>query len=160
MFKKPFKVSQSNAISGKDFKKLKQNLQKLSYSEGLVAALPDTIEFQKVQGSKVCLLATENPLYFSSDSLNLKQDTNFVLPSLYCLYQSYPEKSGLIAVYVKQGVENFIFNGADLMWPGVLSVEGPSMFKQNQGVVVYADNAMVQRQIERVKTSQATGEDI
>ena len=142
MFKKPFKVSQSNALSGKDFKKLKANLQKLSYSETLVSTLPDTVEFQKLQGSKVCLLVTENPLFFSVDSLNLKQDSNFVLPSLYLLYQSYPDKSGLVAVYVKQGVENFIFNGADLMWPGVLSVDGTE-FKQNQGVVVYADNALV-----------------
>ena len=61
----------------------------------------------------------------------------------------------MLAVYVKQGVENFIFNGADLMWPGVLGLSSPD-FKQNTVAVVFARNQLVRS---RIQTAQAGSEE-
>ena len=47
---------------------------------------------------------------------------------------------------MKQNVERFLFNGADLMWPGVLSVSNRE-FKQNQVAVVYAHKALISNYI-------------
>ena len=35
-----------------------------------------------------------------------------------------PEAKNILPlqIYLKQGVESFIFNGADLMWPGIYSI--------------------------------------
>jgi predicted ribosome-associated RNA-binding protein Tma20 len=30
-----------------------------------------------------------------------------------------------MSINLKEGVEKFIYNGANLMWPGVASVDGP-----------------------------------
>lgn len=50
-----------------------------------------------------------------------------VEPTLYLLFNSLVNigtgSNGLIRIFIKQGVENFIFNGADLMWPGIAYVE-------------------------------------
>jgi predicted RNA-binding protein (TIGR00451 family) len=42
-----------------------------------------------------------------------------------------------VRVYLNPGVESYLFNGADLMWPGVQSVEGA--FKMYDVVVIYAN---------------------
>jgi len=44
-------------------------------------------------------------------------------------------------------VENFIFNGADLMWPGIAYADNENNFKQNQIAVIYARNKLVEAQI-------------
>jgi len=44
-----------------------------------------------------------------------------------------------LRVYLKQGVEQYIFNGADLMWPGVRSMNRED-FKNNEIAVIYAQN--------------------
>lgn len=42
---------------------------------------------------------------------------------------------------MKQGVEKFIFNGADLMFPGIKAIfPSPAALKQNDLCVVYAQN--------------------
>ena len=53
-----------------------------------------------------------------------------VMPSMYMLFEKCPSYSVIepnsitpIKIFLKLGVENFIFNGADLMWPGVVNVE-------------------------------------
>ena len=45
-----------------------------------------------------------------------------LIPTLYLVYEHdivQNSRHGLICIYVKQGVEQFLFRGADLMWPGV-----------------------------------------
>lgn len=81
------------------------------------------------------------------------------MPSLYLVYehdvQTNNSEHGLIKVYIKQGVESFLFRGADLMWPGIRSIilqDKDESFKQNQIVVVYALNNAVREQIQRVKS--------
>ena len=49
-------------------------------------------------------------------------------------------------VYIKQNVETFLFRGADLMWPGILSISNRE-FKANSTAVVYAHKALVTKYI-------------
>ena len=55
-------------------------------------------------------------------------------------------QTGDVKIYIKQNVETFLFRGADLMWPGVLSVSSRE-FKANATAVVYAHKALVKRYI-------------
>lgn len=52
--------------------------------------------------------------------------------------QAYPKT--LEAVYINPGVSNFIFNGANLMWPGVKSPEKMSEFKADDVRVIISDS--------------------
>ena len=49
-------------------------------------------------------------------------------------------------VYIKQNVETFLFRGADLMWPGVLTLSNRE-FRTNSTAVVYAHKALVTKYI-------------
>ena len=51
-----------------------------------------------------------------------------------------------VNVYIKQQVETYLFRGADLMWPGVLTVSRTD-FKANATAVVYAHKELVKRYI-------------
>jgi predicted ribosome-associated RNA-binding protein Tma20 len=42
-----------------------------------------------------------------------------------------PEEQNVLRVYLKPGVESFLFNGADLMWPGIFAMSRND-FKQNE----------------------------
>ena len=53
-------------------------------------------------------------------------------------------------IYIKKGVESFLFNGADLMWAGVLKLSR-NEFKQNEVVEVLAKNSLVLKQIEKMQ---------
>jgi predicted ribosome-associated RNA-binding protein Tma20 len=47
-----------------------------------------------------------------------------VFPSLYFMFNEMNfahSEEGVLRLYVKFGVESFLFNGADLMWPGVFA---------------------------------------
>ena len=55
-------------------------------------------------------------------------------------------QTGDVRIYIKQNVETFLFRGADLMWPGVLSVSSKE-FKANTTAVVYAHKDLVKRYI-------------
>jgi predicted RNA-binding protein (TIGR00451 family) len=46
-----------------------------------------------------------------------------------------------LRVFLKEGVEQFIFNGADLMWPGIKSLNTED-FRQYDVAVIYAKNAL------------------
>jgi len=53
-----------------------------------------------------------------------------IMPTMYMLFEKCPSYSSVapsfitpIKIFLKLGVENFIFNGADLMWPGVVNME-------------------------------------
>ena len=87
------------------------------------------------------------PFFFSTGN---KSDA--ILPSLYCLFAFFPENSiesskALIPlrIFLKEGVQNFLFNGADLMWPGVYlldSTKGFTEFDQGQPVIIYASTGL------------------
>ena len=68
-----------------------------------------------------------------------------MMPTLYMLFDLHVrgKDNGLLKVYIKQGVEEFLFNGADLMWPGIFSIStngADKEFKANQIAVIYAKN--------------------
>ena len=70
----------------------------------------------------------------------LDQKRNQYYPSLYLLFQLtdiVPFK-----VFLKEGVEQYIFNGADLMWPGVKTLSSEE-FSANDIVVIFAKNKQV-----------------
>jgi predicted ribosome-associated RNA-binding protein Tma20 len=82
----------------------------------------EDLELQKLNGQKLNLISQKNPMFFVPDGLTLGPKLDCLIsPTLYLLYETHvaQSSSGLIRVFVKGGVENFIFNGADLMWPGV-----------------------------------------
>ena len=164
MFKKPIKVSNEHAIKNKDVKKMREKLvTKQGFSEPLADKIlkdenypDDSMELKvaKLQGSKVAYYARgQNPLFFCSDGDKLTTNTPLE-PTIYLLFQQTllqqsltpGDKTeydcGAVRFYLKQNVEKFLFNGADLMWPGVLSVSSTE-FKQNVVAVVYAHKSLV-----------------
>lgn len=72
------------------------------------------------------------PLMFTQDAGN--QGTVY-LPTLYLLFtlSDFPT----LRVHLKPGVQSYIFNGADLMWPGVASLSRHD-FKMYDVAVIYA----------------------
>ena len=58
---------------------------------------------------------------------------------MYLLFQL--EKLPALRVFLKEGVEQYIFNGADLMWPGIKSLNTED-FRQYDVAVIYAKNAI------------------
>jgi|LauGreDrversion4_2_1035121.scaffolds.fasta_scaffold1686292_1 predicted ribosome-associated RNA-binding protein Tma20 len=62
-----------------------------------------------------------------------------IVPTLYLLFDMTvnDKDHGLIKVWIKLGVEEFLFRGADLFWPGVWKISSDE-FKANQVVVIYA----------------------
>eukprot|EP00347_Sterkiella_histriomuscorum_P011099 403373759 len=87
----------------------------------------------KIQGSKAVIYSRQKvPLMFCPDA---KLGSYF--PTIYMLFQF--QESGLLKCFLKTGVESYIFNGADLMWPGIKAF-GEEQFKVNDIVVIYAKN--------------------
>jgi predicted ribosome-associated RNA-binding protein Tma20 len=96
-----------------------------------------------------------NPLFFSQDSDKLTSNVPLE-PSLYLLLMQLtakpknpsdePFSTDAVKVYIKQNVETFLFRGADLMWPGVLT-SSTRDFKANSTGVVYAHKALVTKYI-------------
>ena len=143
MFKKPFKIANSHSLAGKDRKKLREQLAKQGFAADAVEALLDDKQnggeellVDKLQGSKAQVLTRgKTPVMFTVDS---KQGGTVYLPTVYLLFQ-YGEKLSALRVYLKEGVEQYIFNGADLMWPGIKSLNTED-FKQYDVAVIYAKN--------------------
>lgn len=100
----------------------------------------------KLAGSKAVIYNRGNTPYFFC--LEPKQQP--ILPTMYSLYhltgESRPgdttNKSLLsLRIFLKEGVQSFIFKGADLMWPGIRHIEsskGFTDFDQGQMVIIYA----------------------
>jgi predicted RNA-binding protein (TIGR00451 family) len=44
---------------------------------------------------------------------------------------------------MKQGVEQFIFNGANLMWPGIMSCSELGLYSQGTIVVIAMSNRAI-----------------
>lgn len=78
-----------------------------------------------------------------------------ILPSLYLLF-AQPDLP-IVRVFLKEGVEKFIFNGADLMFPGIKSVY-PNLeaFKLYDVCVVYAKNTEL---VQKVAQAQKKAEE-
>ena len=63
-----------------------------------------------------------------------------IMPSMYFMFQM--QDCLPIRLILKTTVEQFIFRGADLMWPGVYTLDkGVKEFKQGQIGVIYAQQA-------------------
>lgn len=108
----------------------------------------------KIMGTRLAYYSRgPNPLFFSQDSDKLTSNVPLE-PTIYFLFtqmtqsQSSPASinSDAVHVYIKQNVETFLFRGADLMWPGVLSVS-KSEFKPNTTGIVFAHKALVNKYI-------------
>lgn len=105
-----------------------------------------------------------NPVFFCQDSDKLT--TNSPLePSLYTLFeqtllerQNAEMKPGAVKLYIKQNVETFLFRGADLMWPGVLTVNTRE-FKPNATATIYAHKALVKRYISTLNEERPQDKD-
>ena len=89
---------------------------------------------------------------------------------MYCLYHltgetrpNDPEGKNLLSlrIFLKEGVQGFIFKGADLMWPGVAWIEsskGFTEYNQEQHVVIFAFNGFKQAEVDD-KAEEKVGED-
>lgn len=112
MFKKPIKVGAQNQLSGKDRKTIRNKLATLFDADAIDALLKsDKIICNKVAGSKMLIYVGEDyPLIVDGTG---KDD---FFPSVYtCTAYETLAKS----LSINEGVEGYIFNGANLMWPGV-----------------------------------------
>jgi len=170
MFKKRVKISNSHVISNKDKKNLKESLVKLGYGQDFIDQFFDDknyedefeedaehkIAMDKVHGTKVVLYSRGGtPFLFSVD-----QKHGPTLPTMYFMLKMAPTLSITnyslaiegpkvlpVRIFLKQGVENFIFKGADLMWPGIFAVdacqdeEEERFYRINQIAIVYALNS-------------------
>jgi predicted ribosome-associated RNA-binding protein Tma20 len=101
----------------------------LNYSDQIISSLPNDIEIQKIVGQKSNLIIHDtNSLLIAPDGLTFTPKLNcLVLPSLYLLFDWHIKNpdalNGFVKCYVAKGVENFLFNGADLMWPGIIKCD-------------------------------------
>ena len=68
------------------------------------------------------------------------------------------DSSGAVRVYLKQGVEKFLFRGADLMWPGIFYVSTEE-FKQHDVVVILARNTLISDYISTLGDYDENNED-
>ena len=66
------------------------------------------------------------------------KQTTMYIPTIYLLFLFEGGFSPL-KVLLKEGVEQYIFNGADLMWPGIASLSKED-FKVYDVAVIYSKN--------------------
>jgi translation initiation factor 2D len=130
MFKKPLKVSAQNQLSGKDRKTIKNKLVAQFDPPSIETALAahDKIVCSKIAGSKMLIyIGDDYPLFVDGTG---KED---FFPSIYActLYQPLAK-----TLTLNEGVESYIFNGANLMWPGVRDLSGLGSFKKDQVVAI------------------------
>ena len=93
------------------------------------------LAMEKIQGSKAVLYTrNKTPLLINADS-----KSNYFYPTIYLLFQM-PDIVPL-KVFLKGGVEQYIFNGADLMWPGIRSISNEN-FKMYDIAVIFAENML------------------
>jgi len=126
MFKKKFKISTQTLVSNKDKKNIIAILKQV-YNPTEVDKLVTThseIRQDKLTSSKDCIYTLisdedgEMPILGCHEAKgNIKE----LFPTMYALFK-VPNLIPTV-FYLKQGVESFVTNGADLMWPGVERVE-------------------------------------
>lgn len=129
MFKKAVKIGAQNQLSGKDRKTIKTKLSGLFKGECVEAVLNkyDKITCNKASGGSKMLIYTADGMPLFVDGTG-KGD---FFPSLYIAGSYQPI---LPAILLNQGVEAYIFNGANLMWPGVAAF--PTEFAKDQVVSI------------------------
>lgn len=125
MFKKPVKVGAQNQLSGKDRKSIKNKLAS-QYDEASIECLlakNEKIICNKISGSKMLIyMGDDYPLIVDATG---KED---YFPSVYVTiaYQTLTK-----TITINEGVETYIFNGANLMWPGVNDFSNLGNFKKD-----------------------------
>jgi translation initiation factor 2D len=130
MFKKPFKTAGQNQLSGKDKKSIKNKMLAIFDTESVekLFSTHDKIICNKVSGAKMLIYVTdEYPLIVDGTG---KED---FFPSIYVCSAFEPLTKSL---YVNEGVEGYIFNGANLMWPGVRDLSRLGNFKKDDIVTI------------------------
>ena len=129
MFKKPVKIGAQNQLSGKDRKTIKAKLTTQYDAESIETLIKaDKIICSKVTGSKMLIyIGDEYPLFVDGTG---KED---FFPSVYTCTAYEPIAKTLT---INEGVESYIFNGANLMWPGVRDLGGLGTFKKDQVVSI------------------------
>jgi len=139
MFKKPIKVSSNNSLSGKDVKKIVADLSKFLDPVSVSALLEQNkpvITINKLSGSKMVLYSIDNiPILVDATG---KGD---YFPSLYAIHL-YPTLAK--PVEINPGVDSFILNGANLMWPGVKNpTEMDKFAKDDVRYIKTSDNKII-----------------
>lgn len=95
--------------------------------------IDEELMIEKIQGSKAFIYSRGRiPLMFCIDA-----KLNQYYPTLYLLFQL--AEIVPLKIFLKEGVEQYIFNGADLMWPGIKAFSSEE-FKVNDVAVVFAKN--------------------
>lgn len=119
----------------------------------------------KIMGTRLAYYSRgQQPLLFSQDGDKLTSNVPLE-PTIYLLLLQLTAKpaagqvfeTDAVKVYIKQNVETFLFRGADLMWPGVLSISNRE-FKANATAVVYAHKALVTKYISSLQNRPAEAE--
>ena len=130
MFKKTIKVGGQSQLSGKDRKTLKSTLIKQFDEEDVddLFTNNDKILCEKLSGSKMLIYTDgDSPIFVDSTG------KNDFFPSLYTL-MGYP--TIIPSVEIFEGVEDNIYKGANLMWPGVSDYSDLEEFEKDQVVGV------------------------
>jgi translation initiation factor 2D len=132
MFKKQFKIASQHLISAKDRKKMKldmiaQHFDKESVEKLFVYA--DSLTAQKLEKSKITIYRDEaDPLIVDSTS------GKDYFPSVYCLMM-FPDLVKIV-FELKHEVEHFLYNGAQLMWPGIANFGSLPDFQGDEVVAI------------------------
>jgi len=130
MFKKPVKIGAQNQLSGKDRKTIRNKLVKQFDADTIetVFGKHDKITCNKVSGSKMLIYIGEDyPLFVDGTG---KED---FFPSTYLCHAYQPLAK---TITLNEGVESYIFNGANLMWPGVHDISTLGDFQKDQVVSI------------------------
>jgi len=139
MFKKTLKVSSSEALTGKDKKKLISDLSKffdVDSIKALVEKNETIVTKNKLSGSKMVIYTIgDAPIFADATG---KGD---LFPSIYAVQQC-PDL--IKSVEINEGVDNLIIGGANLMWAGVKDVKALGPFnKDDVRYVKTIDNRIV-----------------
>jgi translation initiation factor 2D len=130
MFKKPIKLGGQNQLSGKDKKTIKNKLVAQFDPETVekLFANNDKIICSKVSGSKMLLYVSDDyPLFVDGTG----KEEYFLSVYTGAAYEPLSKR-----LYINEGVEGFIFNGANLMWPGVKDLSRLGNFKKDEIVSI------------------------
>lgn len=128
MFKKAIKIGAQNQLSGKDRKTIKNKLCSIFDDKCVekILAVNEKIISCKVSGSKMIIYnGNDYPIFVDGTG---KGD---YFPSIYTCeaFQTL-----VPTLTINEGVEAFIYNGANLMWPGVFDYSALGKFKKDQVV--------------------------
>jgi predicted ribosome-associated RNA-binding protein Tma20 len=129
MFKKPIKIGAQNQLSGKDRKTIRGKLVTIFHPEAVDMLLKtEKLICNKISGSKMLIYVSEDyPLLVDGTG---KED---FFPSIYACTAFEPLAKTLL---INEGVEAYIFNGANLMWPGVRDLSTLGNFAKDQVVSI------------------------